>query len=155
MGLPKKKRPLWRAVLSWVIYLAIIGTIVVGMPRFLAWYLQTDSPMAAITSGSMWPVLKQGDLVFIKGVHSKEDIQMGDIVVYQNAKSNTLVIHRVINLNEDTLVTKGDANFTTDDPAAYADVIGKTFNVWGKPLRIPWLGNITIYASSFQKAPTT
>lgn len=148
---PKKKRALWRSLVSWAVYLAIIVGIVIGVPKFLTWYLDTDSPMAAITSGSMWPVLKQGDLVFIKGVHGKSDIAIGDIVVYQNEKNNTLTIHRVTEMNDDTLVTKGDANFTSDEPAQYSDVIGKTFNIGSKPARIPWMGNITMYASSFTK----
>ena len=38
----------------------------------LSWYLDTPYPMAAITSGSMWPVLKEGSLVFIKSVKKKK-----------------------------------------------------------------------------------
>ena len=46
------------------VYLVLIVVIVVGVPKFLSWYLDTDSPMAAITSGSMWPELKKGDLIY-------------------------------------------------------------------------------------------
>ena len=149
--LPKKKKPLWRNILGWIVYLVLIMVIVVGVPKFLSWYLDTNSPMAAITSGSMWPVLKQGDLVFIKGVYGKNDIAIGDIVVYKNETNNTLTIHRVTEMLDDTLITKGDANFTSDEPATYSDVMGKTFNIGSKPARIPWMGNITMYASGFTK----
>ena len=49
-------------------YVVIVGGTVVGLPKALSWYLETPYPMAAITSGSMWPVLKEGDIVFVQGV---------------------------------------------------------------------------------------
>ena len=149
---PKKKKPVWRSIAGWVLYLGIIAGIVIGMPKFLSWKLNTQQPMAAITSGSMWPALKQGDLVFIEGVTSKDDISEGDIVVFLNRSNNTLTIHRVIEKRDDEVVTKGDANFTEDAPAKYADVIGKTYNPFGAPLRIPFMGKITVFASKYRTA---
>ena len=96
--------------------------------------------MASITSGSMWPTLKQGDLVLIKGVEDKEDIQVGDIVVYKNPKGFT--IHRVTNMGEETLVTKGDANNTSDKPVKYEEIIGKALTVGKTIIKIPFLGKI-------------
>lgn len=140
----------WKHVLNITIYLTIIFGIIVGLPRFLTWKLHTTYPMAAITSGSMWPVLKEGDLVFIEGV-AREDIHIGDIIVFQNRTNNTLTIHRVVKLEEEKLTTKGDANFSEDVPAVYSDVIGRTYNIRGKPLRIPYLGSVTMFASSVKK----
>ena len=96
--------------------------------------------MASITSCSMWPALKQGDLILIKGVSSKEEIQIGDIIVYRNPKGFT--IHRVIKLNENTFITKGDANNMEDAPVKYEEVIGKTVTLNNKPFRIPFIGKI-------------
>ena len=80
-------------IINLIIYIAIIGGVVFGFPSALSWYLDTPYPMAAITSGSMWPVLKEGSLVFIKFVE-KSEIEVGDIVVYRNNKEFT--IHRVV-----------------------------------------------------------
>ena len=110
-------------MLNLVIYVAIVALIVFGLPRFLSWSLGTQYPIAAITSGSMWPILKTGDIVLIKKI-PKEDIKVGDIVVWQNQKGFT--IHRVAKLDADTLTTKGDANFTDDPPVKYSEVIGRT-----------------------------
>ena len=96
--------------------------------------------MASITSGSMWPELKKGDLILIKGINSKEEINMGDIIIYTNVKGFT--IHRVIEMNEDSLVTKGDANNVKDSPIKYEEVVGKTLTINDKPFRIPFLGTI-------------
>jgi signal peptidase I len=80
--------------------------------------------------------------VLIKGVESKSDIKIGDIIVYQNRKGFT--IHRVIKINDETVTTKGDANNISDAPVKYKEIIGKTFMLGDKPLRIPMLGNISI-----------
>lgn len=131
-------------IFNLIIYIAIVGAVVFGFPRALSWYLNTPYPMAAITSGSMWPVLKEGSLVFIKAV-KKEDIKVGDIVVYRNEKGFT--IHRVAELRENDLTTKGDANFQKDIPAKYEDIIGKTLTIFGKPAAIPYLGLISVAAN--------
>ena len=132
-------------IFNLIIYIAIVGGVVIGFPRVLSWYLDTPYPMAAITSGSMWPALKEGSLVFIKSV-DKSEIKVGDIVVYKNDKGFT--IHRVAELRENDLTTKGDANFQKDAPAKYEDIIGKTLTVWGKPFAIPYLGLISVAANS-------
>ncbi|GAI86272.1 unnamed protein product [marine sediment metagenome] len=127
-------------LIGWIVYLAVLIGLVWGTPKALAYLLDTDYPMASITSGSMWPALKKGDMVLIKGVHSKEDIQIDDVVVYENPKGFT--IHRVIKLREDTLVTKGDANNTPDTPIKYEAVIGKALTIKNKMIKIPFLGKI-------------
>lgn len=153
---PKKKKSFLKAFLDFMVYVVIVGVIVFGLPRFLVWKLGTNYPMAAITSGSMWPVLKTGDLVFIQGVKDRSEISEGNIIVFQNRVNNTLTIHRVIKLGETKITTKGDANFTEDAPVDYADVIGKALT-WGKgvPVRIPYLGSVTVFANEFLKKGKT
>jgi len=138
----KKQKKLWKSILGWFIYLAILAGLVFGVPKGLAYVLKTNYPMASITSGSMWPSLKKGDLVMIKGVQSKDEIKIGDIVVYINPKGFT--IHRVIELKADTLITKGDANNINDAPIAYSEVIGKTISFKDKIVKIPKIGYISL-----------
>ena len=135
--------------LNVIIYAAIVAAIVWGVPKFLAWKLGTEFPIAAITSGSMWPVLKQYDVVLIQKV-PKEDLRVGDIVVWQNDKGFT--IHRIVKLDADTLTTKGDANFTEDKPVAYSEVIGKTVMIGSKPLRVPYLGYVSVIGGEYRGA---
>src|SRR3989344_9443788 len=145
---PKKKRRVLRTVINIVIYIAIIVSITVGIPKFLSWYLDTPYPMATITSGSMWPALKEGDLVFIRGIRDRAQIQIGDIIVYRNRENGTFTIHRVVALGNDEITTQGDANFTKDAPVKYENVIGETFTVRGKSVRLPSAGFVTMYASN-------
>ena len=129
-------------LLGWILYLALLVALVVGTPRALSYILKSEYPMAAITSGSMWPALQKGDMVFIQGIQSKNDFEVGDIVVYKNPQGFT--IHRVEEKQATVAITKGDANNTLDAPVKYEDIIGKAVEFRGKPLNIPLLGNISI-----------
>ena len=131
-----------KKTIGWIVYIAILFGLVFGTPKLLVYVLDTEYPMASITSGSMWPSLKKGDLVVIKGVNSKEDIAINDIVVYVNPKGFT--IHRVIELKEDTLTTKGDANNVSDSPIKYEEVIGKALIYKNKIVKIPKIGHISL-----------
>jgi signal peptidase I len=144
-----------KTVLEWVIYVVIFFAIVWGTPKVLVKVLHTDYPIASITSGSMWPELKVGDIVFIKGYDgNKSSLKIGDVVVYKNnAASSTLplfTIHRIIRLNDNTLITQGDANNITDLPIAYSQVVGRMITVKNQPLKIPYLGKLS---QMFKTAP--
>jgi len=137
-----------KSIIEWIIYILIFVAIVYGTPKILAKVLDTPYPIAAITSSSMWPVLKVGDLVFIKGVSERSQINLGEIVVYNNNPSASsgqagFTIHRLVKLDEETFITKGDANNVDDQPVKYQELIGKTVNLKGQPLRIPYLGKLS------------
>jgi len=135
-----------KALLDVFMYVAIVGGLIWGLPIGLSWALDTPYPMASITSGSMWPVLKERDLIFIQGV-GREELKVGDIIVWENNKGFT--IHRIVKLNEKTFVTKGDANFKEDKPVTYDKIVGRTFKVGDKIVRLPYIGFITIAASKY------
>ena len=137
----KKKGSVLKSIIGWVVYLALLVGLVVGTPKALSYILKSEYPMAAITSGSMWPTLKTGDMVFIKGIQERGEFGVGDIVVYKNPQGFT--IHRVEEKQKNVVITKGDANNTVDTPEKYEDIIGKTVEFGGKPFKIPLLGNIS------------
>ena len=75
---------------------------------------------SVVLSGSMEPTLAVNDLVIVL---SADDYSVGDIVVYQDG--DLLVIHRVVEIGESYLVTRGDANNTADDPVDLSLVKGR------------------------------
>jgi len=141
----EKTKKILKSVLGWIIYIAVLVGLIYGIPKGLAFVLKTEYPMASITSGSMWPVLKKGDLILIKGIQNRDEIKVGDIIVYKNPKGFT--IHRVVEIKEDTIVTKGDANNVNDAPVKYEDIIGKILTLNQNPLRIPVLGTVGIFVN--------
>lgn len=93
---------------------------------------------AVILSGSMEPEMSKGDLVLVAETDS---VAIGDVVVYQDG--STLILHRIIELDGDTVVTQGDANETADDPISLESVKGKVVFL------LPYAGNIV----NFLKTP--
>ncbi len=128
-----------------IIYILIIAGLIWLMPKTLSFILKTPYPMAAISSNSMWPILKQGDIIFIKNI-SPEDIKVGDVIVWQQEEKG-FVIHRVIKIKENAIITRGDANTAEDPPVAFENIVGKMLEFREKPVRIPYLGKITAMAN--------
>jgi len=129
-----------------LLYAAIAGGVLWGLPTFLSWKFDTPHPIAGVTSASMWPALHRGDLILIEGV-AQSELKEGDIVVWRHEGGFT--IHRVVALNQKTLVTKGDGNFDEDKPVRYEDVVGKAKELRGRPFRIPYIGFVTIMAQKY------
>jgi signal peptidase len=77
----------------------------------------------------MQPELSVDDIAIIQ---AQETYAVGDIVVYQDGTS--LVIHRIVSIDGDEVVTQGDANNVADTPISLTDIKGK------KVAKIPRLG---------------
>jgi signal peptidase I len=122
-----------------VLYLAFVAAAIYYTPKILSKELNTNFPLAAITSGSMWPVLKTNDLILMKGL-AGADAQIGQIIVYKNSKGFT--IHRLIRRNGNMLVTRGDANDVDDQPITESQVIGRVVYIGKNPVRVPLLGAV-------------
>lgn len=119
----KKKSALWRRLA-----LAALG-IILGINAYLANARglagnQMPTPFgfgaAVVLSGSMEPTLKTNDMIIVRETGSYE---VGDIVVYQSG--NTLIVHRVIAKDGETVTTQGDANNVADDPIAVSVIKGE------------------------------
>lgn len=75
--------------------------------------------MSVVLSGSMEDRLSVDDLVIIKATDA---YAVNDIVIYQDGDS--LVIHRIIEIDGDTVTTKGDANNIADEPINKSQIKG-------------------------------
>ena len=73
-----------------------------------------------IVTGSMEPKLHVNDVLLIK---EEDNYAIGDIVTYRYG--DEYVTHRVIFVEGDQIVTKGDANNTNDEAINKKDVVGK------------------------------
>lgn len=76
---------------------------------------------ALILSGSMEPTLSVDDLVIVKRA---DEIKTGDIIAFYDESANK-VMHRVIDVEGDTITTQGDANNAADTPISRDKVCGK------------------------------
>lgn len=78
-----------------------------------------------VASGSMSGTVDVNDMVIVK---ITDDFQVGDIVTYQ--ADGYFVTHRIISINKDQIITKGDSNNTEDDPIGRDKIIGKVVAIF-------------------------
>ncbi len=77
-----------------------------------------------VATGSMKDYINEGDVVIVK-INSGYD--EGDVVTY--ISGNDFVTHRVIEENDDYIITKGDNNNTNDNPIDKSLVLGKVVKI--------------------------
>lgn len=75
-----------------------------------------------VISGSMQPALQIGDVIIVKKLNNYYE---RDIITYSNGL--TTITHRIIAINNDEVITKGDANEVDDKPINKEQIIGKFF----------------------------
>ena len=68
--------------------------------------------MVAVMSDSMNPKYYKGDAVILKK-YNNEELKVGDIIAFYS--DNNLIIHRINNINNGYITTKGDNNNTVDN----------------------------------------
>jgi len=97
--------------------------------------------VSVVMSGSMEPELSVNDVVIVK---KAKEYRTGDVVVYQS--SGALVIHRIIDIEGETITTKGDANNASDRPFDASLIKGKLI------FSVPMVGAVV---RIFKSAPGT
>lgn len=73
-----------------------------------------------VKTGSMEDKIHAGDYILI---YKMDNYNVGDVITFE--VDDGFVTHRIIKINGDMLVTKGDANNTEDDEIRKDDIIGK------------------------------
>ena len=71
-------------------------------------------------TGSMSPTIKKGDIVIVK---IGEQVNVEDIITYK--KNNAFITHRIIEIDGDSIIAKGDNNNTQDEAIKQEAIIGK------------------------------
>lgn len=136
-----------KKILNWVLTgfmvlcVVLLGTLGVsskingGTPTVLG------NQLMVVLSGSMAPTFNTGSIVTVKPIPF-EEIKADDIVTFKDIDGKT-VTHRVVEILEGKLITKGDANDGIDASPVTSDrVIGKV-QVW-----IPYVGYFIQFTKS-------
>jgi len=120
-----------------------VGVLVIWLGLTLAF--GTQNPFYVVASGSMIPELQVYDVLIVQGHEPFEDIEIGDIIVFNRPSDhNRVIVHRVVSITDDdpkTLRTKGDSNPAsipgTDFPITQEEYIGKVVYT------LPQIGYVT------------
>ena len=113
----------------------IFGIIYFLVIVYLAIYIPClwGSKPLVIMSGSMEPILKVGGILYYEEI-DLNDFKDGDILVYQTKEH--IISHRIVDVIDDSFITKGDANNTFDSNLVNGNqVLGRGTN-WS----IPYIG---------------
>jgi len=133
----------WKEVASYAVILVIV--------------LIAAQHLNVVVSGSMEPAFYRGDIVLVEkagflGINefNPDDVQVGDVVVYDAAWFDQPVIHRIINItdiNGTTMyVIKGDNNDRPDPYYVKADQIQEKVVTLGDNLAIiPKIGYLSLW----------
>lgn len=103
-----------------------------------AWYLKNDISENLFKIFPYKNGFNKGDIMVLS---SPKNIKIGDILVYKTSYYSP-IIHRVIKINQNAYITKGDNN-PDKDPSAATNLVGKAI------FRIPWLGYVKILAVEY------
>ena len=76
--------------------------------------------LLTVKTGSMASTFNIGDNIIVK---ESKDYKVGDIVTYKN--NNVYVTHRIIKIDGNKVITKGDANNARDPVFTKNKIIGK------------------------------
>ena len=107
-------------------------------------YLDLPFAMVIVFGESMKPTLNMGDMVFMY----KSDFKVGDIVLW--CSGNSCILHRVVKIVDDTVITQGDANNIPDPPIPKEAVKYKYLFFIPSYLWIPILGIIILLIYKYE-----
>ena len=107
----------------------ILVSLVVGL-KIYAWNARSLTgnvlPMpfgyggAVVLTGSMEPAIMVDELIIVK---AEDSYEVGDVVVYQSG--SMMVVHRIMDMDGERVITRGDANNMDDSPVELAQIKGK------------------------------
>lgn len=104
----------------------IIASIVLACVVILAFVLSVPKAVGiqpyVVLSGSMEPGIHTGGIIFTDT--NKADPKPDDVITFK-VNDGSLVTHRVVRVDDDSIVTKGDAN-ETEDSAIHKDQVTGT-----------------------------
>ena len=132
------------------ILIVVIGVLAIWIG--LQVVFGTENPFYVVASGSMIPVLEVYDVLIVQGHDPFEEVEIGDIIVFNRPSDhNRVIVHRVVSIideNPKTIRTQGDANNAsipgTDFPITEEEYIGKV------EYTLPQVG----YVTQLLKPPT-
>jgi len=122
-----------------IVYLFLGFVIAYAVNIALGFILGTETPVVAVFSDSMVPTFFRGDMMLVYG---EKNLKVGDVVVFDSPDRKYPIIHRIHEIRDGGIITKGDNNPSTDEGRWGAIPLEK---VYGKIfLKIPLLGWVKI-----------
>jgi signal peptidase len=122
-----------RPILKFFMLLTLMGCVAV-----VAWAWGSGYRVYTVRTGSMEPAYHVGDAVLVRPI--KRPAAPGEVITFRPSASIGLVTHRVVSVDGEHIVTKGDANETVDNwDVAPSMVVGRVVG------RLPNFGYVFVF----------
>lgn len=109
-----------RLIIGSIVAAVLAVLVVIGLVNWRS----NHYTLLSVQSGSMAPLLEQGDAVVVRQVPSAS-LRGGDVVAFRNP-DGIIVTHRIIDVTSTGLITtQGDDNAEPDESIGPAQVIGR------------------------------
>ena len=139
-----------------IAFLVFLVLIIAFRFYILVYITGSNVPVAVVDGYSMFPLLKEGDIVF-SYKPSPDEIRPGDIIIYN--VGGRYIIHRVVEVikrgKQYYYLTRGDNNEAPDfyyQPGVpYNKVEGKVVAIGNLTFKIPYLGYYSLWFHKIQK----
>ena len=118
---------IFKKIVNVIAYIALIILIIYALniayfrvikkeklPRVFNYYV------FKVITGSMEDTISIGDTIVVK---KTKNVKVNDIVTYE--KDGIFITHRIVKIDGNSIITKGDANNTEDDPITKNQILGK------------------------------
>lgn len=130
-------------LIRWVIFITFLFAIFIACVFYKV-------RVFYVVSGSMEPSIQKNSFVFVWNTPSYVSTQnrLGQVVAFYDLKTNKTILHRVVDLNQGKLITKGDANSNKDlDLLEPRQIIGEA--LFSVPIRSVFFLTFQILLSVF------
>ena len=118
--------------------LGFFGWLALGLLLVVGGGLLFGLRLCSVVSGSMEPTIPTWSMCVIDTRASYDDLAVGDVIVYYRATDGARIIHRIIAIYPEGIVTKGDANSIDDGLSVTRE------NYYAKSLlHVPHLGGVS------------
>ena len=117
---------------------------IVVSPKIFKNFYPFGIKTAIVLTGSMEPTLNIDDFVILRELKGR--VNVNDIVSYKRPDEKNEVLHRVVSVDKNIVITKGDANNKEDDPIDVMQItgvyvrkvkyLGKIITFFTKPLGV-------------------
>ena len=102
------------------IFNTLLILIIIILCIYFVLYFLNKAFVYNVITGSMEDNIHSGDYVLII---RQDDYNIGDVITYK--KDNYYITHRIIDMNGDIIITKGDANNIVDEQILKKSIAGK------------------------------
>lgn len=122
-----------------VYYGLIVGIGIMGLLLLFTMVPSGNLAVKIVKSGSMEPAIKTGGVIFVR---SAPTYKVGDVITFgADTKTQIPTTHRIVSVEKDSFITKGDANDVADPSPISTDLVkGKVV------FSLPYLGFILDFA---------